>query len=120
MFDSTPAGVLLVLLLTTVALVSNELTHLLCARLIAPVSVTQVSYLPFRVELSFETEVQPTQVWLVALAPTVVGGLAGVMAVSSGFWALLQSSDPYYLWFILLLNWIVYSIPSPTDLRTLM
>jgi hypothetical protein len=119
MLNSTAVELLFILLLSTLSVLLHEITHILYARLMSPISIEQVSYLPFRVEISFEKTVHTTQTAIVALAPTITGLLVAALIFYSGLWSHLRSSDPYYLWFVFLLNWLLYSLPSPADIRVL-
>lgn len=107
----------LALVLPIFSLVLHELTHLIVARVVAPVSVELISYVPFRLQLDFYYTPGRFKLRLVALAPLFVGGIAGVLAIRSGFWRQLQYVNPYYMRFLIGINWLLYITPSPADLR---
>jgi hypothetical protein len=100
-------------------LIFHEATHLLAARAFGPISVTLQSYVPLRVQIGFEHEVTTTQIAIIALAPTLCGLTLAVIGVSIGLWQRILTREPYYLPVIILLNWVLYSLPSPADLRLL-
>ena len=97
----------------------HEATHLLVARLISPISITPQSYVPLRIKIDFERNVTTAQIAAVALAPTIFGVALAVFVVFTGVWEALRVRDPYYLHGIMLLTWVLYSIPSPADIRLL-
>ena len=100
-------------------LVFHEATHLLAARVFGPISITLQSYVPLRVKISFERDVTTTQIAIVALAPTLCGLTLALIGVSTGLWQSIHTRGPYYLPLIVLLNWVLYSMPSPADIRLL-
>lgn len=109
--------VLLTLGLPILALGLHEMTHLLFARTLSPISIELHSYVPFRLRLDFhQTPSKPT-LRLVALAPVLIGGAIAIVAVWYGFWKQIRIADPYYLDRIVGLNWLLYIVPSPADLR---
>lgn len=113
----TAQTVLLTLGLPILALGLHEMTHLLFARTLSPISIELHSYAPFRLRLDFhQTPSKPT-LRLVALAPVLIGGAIAIVAVWYGFWKQIRIADPYYLDHIVGLNWLLYIVPSPADLR---
>jgi len=113
----TAQTVLLTLGLPILALGLHEMTHLLFARTVSPISIELNSYVPFRLRLDFhQTPSKPT-LRLVALAPVLIGGAIAIVAVWYGFWKQIRIADPYYLDHIVGLNWLLYIAPSPADLR---
>lgn len=99
------------------ALGLHEITHLLFARTVSPISTELHSYIPFRLRLDFhQTPSKPT-LRLVALAPPLIGIATAMIAVRYGFWQQIQTADPYYLYYIVGLSWLLYTAPSPADLR---
>jgi len=104
--------------LPILALGLHEITHLLAARTLSPVSVELTSYIPFRLQLNFHHTPSEFKLRLVALAPLLVGCIIAVVAIQSGSWQQLRHADPYYLQFLIGLNWLLYTSPSPADLRS--
>jgi hypothetical protein len=103
--------------LPILALGLHELTHLIFARTLSPISIEVDSYIPFRLRLDFhQTPSKPT-LRLVALAPLLIGSATAMVAVQYGFWQRIQAADPYYLYYVIGLNWLLYIAPSPADLR---
>lgn len=88
----------LVVGLPALAMGIHEITHLMFARTLSPVSAKST-------------------LRLVALAPLLIGSAAAMVAVQYGFWQRLQTADPYYLYYIVGLSWLLYVAPSPADLR---
>jgi hypothetical protein len=109
--------ILLTVGLPILALGLHEMTHLLFARTLSPISIELDSYVPFRLRLDFhQTPSKPT-LRLVALAPVLLGGAIAMVAVWYGFWKQIRIADPYYLHYIVGLNWLLYIAPSPADLQ---
>jgi hypothetical protein len=100
------------------ALGLHEITHLIVARTMGPISVELVSLLPFQLELSFQHTVSKFAIRLVALAPLFVGSIVAAIAIQGGLWQQLREANPYYLHFLIGINWFLYTFPSPTDLRS--
>jgi hypothetical protein len=109
---------LLVIGLPIFALTLHEITHLMIARATGPISVEFDSYIPFRLQLHFRNTPSLFTIPLVALSPLFIGGLLAIIAVQTGAWQQIQHSNPYCLHFLIGLNWILYTFPSPTDLRS--
>lgn len=100
-----------------IALCLHEVCHLAVARSSGPLSITVASVLPLRVDLDFTTPPSPVQLRLIALAPLLVGvALAGI-ALHTGLWGQIQQLEPYYLSYLVVLNWAVFSHLSVADLR---
>jgi len=99
------------------ALGLHEITHLLSARMVSPISIEVHSYIPFRLRLDFHQTPSNHTLRLVALAPVLIGSATAVIAVQYDFWQQIQNADPYYLHYIVGLNWLLYTAPSPADLR---
>lgn len=95
----------------------HEITHLVVARTVSPVSVELASYVPFRLRLDFHQTPPRYKLRIVVLAPLLVGILVAIIAIQSGFWQELQSANPYYLYYLVGLNWLLYIALSPADLR---
>lgn len=100
-----------------VALCLHEVCHFAVARTSGPLSITVSSILPLRVDLEFDTPPSSVQLRVVALAPLLVGLSVAGVAVHTGLWAYIQQLEPYYLGYLLALNWAVFSHLSVTDLR---
>lgn len=100
-----------------IALCLHELSHLAVARSRGPLTVTLSSCLPFRVNLEFDSPPSLMQLRVIALAPLLVGLLLAGLAFQTGLWAHIQQLEPYYLSYLLALNWAVLSHLSLTDLR---
>lgn len=99
------------------ALGFHELTHLIFARTLSPLSVELDSYVPFRLRLNFHNTPSKPTLRLVALSPLLIGSATAMIAVQYGFWQQIQTADPYYLYYIVGFNWLLYIAPSPADLR---
>lgn len=95
----------------------HEITHLLTARSISPVSIELSSYVPLRLRLNFAQTPPSIKLRVVALAPTLVGCISALIAFQSGIWQQLQDTGPYYLRYLIGINWLLYVLPSPADLR---
>lgn len=109
---------LLIVGLPVIMLGLHEITHLAAARTLSPVSVDIVSYVPFRLQVDFDHPVSQRRCRLVALAPLFVGIIVVVVATQSGLWKRLQNIGPYYLHYLVGINWLLYTSPSPADLRS--
>lgn len=96
----------------------HEITHLAAARTISPVSVDSISYVPFRLRVDFHYTVRQLKCRLVALAPLFVGIILAVVATQSALWRRLQDTGPYYLHYLVGINWLLCTSPSPADLRS--
>jgi len=103
--------------LPILALGLHEITHIVAARTISPVSVEVASYVPFRLHVDFYYTTSPFKFRIVALAPLLVGSIAAIIAIQGGLWRQLQHADPYYLYYLVGINWLLYISPSPSDLR---
>ena len=104
--------------LPIVAIGLHELTHLAAARLYTTVHICGASLRPFTLTLQFTGREPPARVLrVVALAPLLVGMSTGGLLYNTGIWRLLHEMEPYYLSYLLVLNWLLYSHLSPTDLR---
>lgn len=103
--------------LPTLTLALHEMTHLAAARTVSPVSVELGSYVPLRLQIDLSQRSSRYTVRLIALAPVLVGSLAAVIAVQSGFWQRVQSVDPYYIHHLVVVNWLMYIAPSSADLQ---
>lgn len=109
---------LFLITLPVVAIGLHELTHLAAARLYTTVRIGGISLRPFTLTLQFTGREPPTHVLrVVALAPLLVGMSTGGLLYSTGIWRLLYAIEPYYLSYLIVLNWLLYSHLSPTDLR---
>ncbi|MFC7227992.1 hypothetical protein N0B31_11320 [Salinirubellus salinus] len=106
-----------IILLPLLMLVLHELTHVIAARLVSPVSVDLVSVVPLRLDLNFAETPSVWHTRFIALSPAIVGTFVLVCAVWSGLWAEVQRVEPYFLDHLLILDWIVYAHVSPADLR---
>lgn len=100
------------------SIIFHEVTHLLVARAVSPTSVKLTSYVPLRLQIDLDCTPDIYTIRLIALSPLLIGGIFGGIAVQVGVWNQLQHSDPYYLHFLIGLNWLLYTCPSPADLRT--
>mgnify|MGYP006275903183 CR=1 FL=1 len=107
----------LTVILPILALGLHEMTHLVAARIISPVSVECASYVPFRLRLDFQETPSLAKLRIVAFAPVFVGGIAAIVALRSGLWQQLRHTDPYYLYFLTGINWLLYIFPSTADFR---
>lgn len=96
----------------------HEITHLVVARAVSPTSVKLTSYMPLRLQINLDCTPDTHTIRLIALSPLLIGGTFAVIAVQVGVWNQLQHSDPYYLHFLIGLNWLLYTCPSPADLQT--
>ena len=114
--DAFGIGVI-VLVLPVFALALHEATHLAVARVCSPVSVAVSSYTPLRLEIEFHDSPSRLAIRVVALAPVLFGTVAALVAYQTGIWYWVQHLDPYYLHYLLALNWVLYCCPSPADLR---
>ena len=99
------------------ALGLHEMTHLLSARTVSPISIELHSYIPFRLRLDFHQTPSKPALRLVALAPLLIGSATAMVAIEYGFWQQIRTADPYYLYYIVGLSWLLYTAPSPADLR---
>lgn len=54
---------------------------------------------------------------MIMIAPLLVGVVVAIGVLGSGLWTGLAQAEPHYLDEFLILNWIVFVIPSPTDVR---
>jgi hypothetical protein len=106
--------------LPVAALVSHELTHVIVSRIISPISLDRVRYLPFRIEIAFTEQPSSWQLRVVALAPLLVGLSVATLALIVDFAPILRRYGDYYLPYLAGLNLLLYSIPSPADLRLAM
>lgn len=103
--------------LPVVALISHELTHVLVSRLIAPISLDGVRYLPFRIEIAFTEQPSSWQLRVVALAPLLVGISVATLAFVVDLAPILRRYSNYYVPYLAGLNLVLYSFPSPADLK---
>jgi hypothetical protein len=103
--------------LPILALGLHEITHLLFARISSPLSVELDSWVPFRLRLDFDQTPSKSTLRLVALAPLLIGSITAMVTIQYGFWQQIQTADPYYLHYIIWINWLLYIAPSPADLR---
>ena len=102
------------------AIVLHEVTHLAVARSVSPVSVQLASYVPLRLQLDFYYTPSSFGLRVVALAPLLVGGIVAIVATQTGLWQQIRHTDPYYLSFLIGANWLLYSLPSPADFRSVL
>lgn len=103
--------------LPIMAIILHELTHLVVARSISSISVSLTSWIPFRLQLDFHDNPSKYKMRVVALAPILVGSLIAVIFVRTGSWRQIQQINPYYVYYLVGLNWLLYVFPSPADLR---
>lgn len=95
----------------------HELTHIAVARLWTPVSISIHSRVPLRVKLIFDSVPPPWFRRAIMIAPILVGVATAIVVLGTGMWADLRHMDPYYLDEFIILNWIIFIIPSPADVR---
>ena len=119
MLDSSLTPIVWVVIAVAGAITLHEGTHVLVARLCSPISMERRSALPLRIQITFERDVTATQAAIVAVAPTMVGIALAVGTVATGFWQEISTAEPYYFHILVLLNWLLYSAPSPADIRVL-
>lgn len=100
-----------------VSVATHEITHLVVARAICPISVGLTSCVPFRLQVEFHDTPSTCELLVVALAPILVGSMIAVLSIQTGSWRQLRQINPYYLYYLIGLNWLLYIFPSPADLR---
>ena len=106
--------------LPIVMIVAHEATHLAVGTYYGSCSIELQSILPvLRFKLSYTTRPPRYGLRLVAVAPCLVGCLVAASVVTTGLWSWLHARLPYYGGELLMLNWLVYSHLSPSDLRTI-
>lgn len=100
-----------------VVLLLHECTHLAVARLGGPYSVYVHSWIPFKLQLDFESLPSTGLLRVIALAPLLVGIAVAVLAAQAGIWREISAVDPYYAHVLVAAYWLLYVVPSPADLR---
>lgn len=99
-------------------LILHEATHYTAARLVSSAQLQVETLVPPRFRLDFDTD-STTVIRIVGVAPTLVGLMIAPIALISGVWAWLDTLSPYYFRRIVLAYWLLYTAPSPADLRVM-
>jgi hypothetical protein len=109
--------VFVIITLPVLAIGFHELTHLAVARITSPFSVEHISWIPFKLRLDFDRMPSQATLRVIALAPLLVGSVAAISAIQTGIWQQIKTADPYYLNRLVTAYWLLYGVPSPTDVR---
>jgi hypothetical protein len=109
--------VLVTIVAPLVSLSLHELCHLAFARTSGPISVDVASLVPLRVDIEFDSSPSASLVRLVAIAPLLTGLCLAAGVHATGVWDALEQLEPYYLSYLFVLNWLVFSHVSLADAR---
>lgn len=71
------------------------------------------------IEIEYPDEDPPPEraLRIVALAPLLIGVVLAATAVLTGVWDWIGQLGPYYTQYVAALLWLVFALPSPSDLR---